>query len=141
MQENSTEINTPDRSKVLLVEDYAANVLVATTFLDYFGYAYDLAKNGMEAIEKVKTGDYVAVLMDVQMHGMNGFDATRLIREYEQRTGKPRVHIIGMTAHALAGDSERCLATGMDDYLSKPFNPDVLSRKLAVASALAKNAA
>ena len=141
MQENPAQIDAPDCPKVLLVEDYAANILVATTFLEYFGYAYDLAKNGMEAIEKVKTGDYVAVLMDVQMHGMNGFDATRLIRDYEQQTGKPRVHIIGMTAHALAGDSERCLATGMDDYLSKPFNSEVLSRKLAVASALPKNAA
>ena len=122
-----------DQPRVLLVEDYAANILVATTFLDHFGYAYDLAKNGREAVEKARTGNYVAVLMDVQMYGMNGFEATRLIREYEKQAGKPRMLIIGMTAHALAGDRERCLSTGMDDYISKPFNHETLRKKLACA--------
>ncbi len=115
---------------VLLVEDYPANILVATSFLENFGYRHDVATNGIAAIEKVKGNDYYAVLMDVQMHGINGFETTRLIREYEKQYAKVPLTIIGMTAHALAGDRERCLDAGMDDYISKPFNPDELKRKL-----------
>ncbi len=125
------------RPLVLLVEDYAPNVLVATTFLEQFGYAYDTASNGMEAVEKVKSGaPYVSVLMDVQMHGMNGLEATQLIREYETTHALPRLPIIGMTAHALAGDKEMCVAAGMDDYLPKPFNPNELLRKLTTHTAV-----
>ena len=119
------------QEKVLLVEDYEANILVATTYLEQFGYEYDLANDGLEAVEKFKVNRYGAILMDVQMHGMNGFDATALIRELEQQAGSKPTPIIGMTAHALAGDKERCLAAGMDDYLSKPFNPDELESKLS----------
>lgn len=117
--------------RVLLVEDYAANVLVAGSYLELFGYAYDVADNGYDALEKAKNGKYLAILMDVQMHGMNGFETTKLIRTYEEQTGKIRTPIIGLTAHALMGDRERCLSIGMDDYMSKPFNPDDLERKLA----------
>ncbi len=118
------------RPHVLLVEDYAANVLVATTFLEGFGYQCDVASNGIEAIEMARTGNYFAILMDVQMHGMNGFEATSLIREYEKQQGLTPIPIIGMTAHALAGDRERCLSAGMSDYIAKPFNPDELKEKL-----------
>ncbi|MFT3998027.1 MAG: PAS domain S-box protein [Asticcacaulis sp.] len=114
------------RPTVLVVEDYEPNVLVASAFLDEFGYAVDTAENGLEAFEKVTSVDYAAVLMDVQMHGMNGLDATQNIRAYEAQHNRPRVPIIGMTAHALAGDRERCLAAGMDDYVPKPFNPELL---------------
>ncbi len=117
--------------RVLLVEDYAPNVLVATTFLESFGYAWDVATNGMEAIERIRDNSYVVALMDVQMHGMNGLEATTLIREAEKKNGSPRLPIIGMTAHALTGDRERCLAAGMDDYIAKPFNPEELKEKLA----------
>ena len=117
--------------RILLVEDYAANVLVAGSYLELFGYSYDVADNGYEAIEKAKTGNYLAILMDVQMHGINGFETTRLIRMHEKQTGKPATPIIGMTAHALVGDKERCIAAGMDDYLSKPYNPAELKQKLA----------
>lgn len=119
-------------AKVLLVEDYEANVLVATTYLDMFGYACDVAKNGLEAIEKFKSENYIAVLMDVQMNGMNGFEATRIIREIEAANNLARTTIIGMTAHALAGDREKCLNAGMDDYLPKPFNPDDFQEKLEI---------
>jgi CheY-like chemotaxis protein len=106
---------------ILLVEDYPANVLVATSYLELFGYSYDVASDGLEAVRKATTCRYDAILMDVQMEGINGFEATGQIREHEQKMGKYRVPIIGMTAHALAGDSERCIASGMDAYLSKPF--------------------
>jgi PAS domain S-box-containing protein len=118
------------RPHVLLVEDYEPNILVATTFLEDFGYYVDVANNGMEAFEAVQKRDYVAVLMDVQMHGMNGLDATRRIREWEEAENRTRMRIIGMTAHALAGDRERCLAVGMDDYIPKPFRPEELRRKI-----------
>ncbi|MES2208019.1 MAG: ATP-binding protein [Pseudomonadota bacterium] len=117
--------------RILLVEDYAPNVLVAGTYLEMFGYRYDVIDNGHEAVEMAKNGCYLAILMDVQMHGINGFEATKLIRLHEKENGLPRVLIIGMTAHALTGDRERCLVADMDDYFSKPFNPDDLEKKLA----------
>ena len=118
------------RPHVLLVEDYDPNILVASTFLEDFGYHVDVANNGLEAFEAVQKRDYIAVLMDVQMHGMNGLDATRRIREWEESENRSRMRIIGMTAHALAGDRERCLAVGMDDYIPKPFRPEELRRKI-----------
>lgn len=118
------------RPKLLLVEDYEPNVLVATILLENYGYIVEEAANGIEAVEKAKSRDYAAILMDVQMYGMNGLDATSLIREHEQKAGLPRVPIIGMTAHALAGDRERCLAAGMDDYVSKPFVAEELNLKI-----------
>ncbi|MDC7683602.1 ATP-binding protein [Asticcacaulis sp. BYS171W] len=115
---------------VLLVEDYEPNILVASTFLESFGYRVEVARNGLEAFEKSKNGTYIVALMDVQMPGLNGLDATRMIRAYEAQTGRAHLPIIGITAHALAGDRERCLAVGMDDYLPKPFNPDELQEKI-----------
>ncbi len=115
---------------VLLVEDYEPNVMVAKSFIEVFGYRCDVASSGVEAVEKVKSGPYAAVLMDVQMHQMNGLEATRLIRAHEKQSGKKSVPIIGMTAHVMPGDRERCLGAGMDDYISKPFNPDELQKIL-----------
>jgi CheY-like chemotaxis protein len=124
-------ISEQAQERVLLVEDYPANVLVASLFLEQFGYAYDVASNGQEAVDKVKAGgSYVAILMDVQMHGMNGLEATEIIRGLEKNSSVRPAWIIGMTAHALAGDRERCLNVGMNDYISKPFNPDELLEKL-----------
>lgn len=116
--------------KVLIVEDYKPNILVATSYLEEFGYVWDIAMSGLEALDKTGMQKYSAILMDVQMQGMNGFQATSAIRENEKKTGLQRTPIIGMTAHALAGDKEKCLESGMDDYLSKPFNPDALREKL-----------
>ena len=126
------EEKRPDSAhRILLVEDYPANVLVAGSYLELFGYDYDVVDNGYEAVEKAKTHNYLAVLMDVQMPGVNGFEATKLIRAHEKKEGRRHMPIIGMTAHALAGDRERCIAAEMDDYLSKPYNPDELEKKLA----------
>jgi PAS domain S-box-containing protein len=122
-------IETQAKPRILLVEDYAPNVLVTGTFLEEFGYEYDVASDGNEALEKTKDKNYAAVLMDVQMHGMNGLEATAAIRKREEG-GTRRIPIIGMTAHALSGDRERCLKAGMDEYLSKPFNPDHLEKLL-----------
>lgn len=123
---HATPSTTAIKPTVLLVEDYAPNVMVATTYLELFGYDWDVASDGFEAIDKCKSGDYVAVLMDVQMAGLDGLNATQMIRAYESANGKRHLPIIGVTAHALAGDRERCLAAGMDGYASKPFNPDDL---------------
>lgn len=120
-------INKP---RILLVEDNPANVLVATLFLDQFGYEYDVASNGEEAVDKSAKQNFSIILMDVQMHGMNGFDATRKIRDREAEGTLPRIPIIGMTAHAFVGDRERCLQAGMDDYLTKPFVPEDFQDKL-----------
>lgn len=119
--------------RILLVEDYPANVLVATTLLEDFGYAYEVATSGEEAISKIKSGDFHAALMDVELgSAMCGFEATRLVRVWESEQQRVRqLPIIAMTAHALAGDRERCLEAGMDDYISKPFDADELREKLA----------
>lgn len=117
--------------KILIVEDYAPNVLVAGSFLEDFGYHFDVATSGREAIDKIKDEDYKAVLMDVQMPGLNGLEATQAIRSYENLLGKSPLYIIGVTAHAMPGDRERCLDAGMNDYISKPFSPSELKRKLA----------
>jgi PAS domain S-box-containing protein len=124
---------SPDASQplLLLVDDYEPNLFVARSFLEQFGYRVATATNGREALSMIANHDYAAVLMDVQMHEMNGLEATRRLREREIREGGPRLPVLGMTAHALAGDKERCLAAGMDDYIPKPFDPDELRGKLA----------
>ncbi|MDX2027223.1 MAG: ATP-binding protein [Alphaproteobacteria bacterium] len=116
---------------VLVVEDYAANVMVVTMMLENLGYSFDVANCGTEALEKVqaRSQPYTAILMDVQMHDMDGYETTRRIRAMEKEKGF-RHFIVGVTAHALAGDREKCLEAGMDDYMSKPINPDLLAERL-----------
>ena len=116
---------------ILVVEDYSANIMVATLMLEHLGYTVDVAKSGTEALKKVREREepYVAILMDVQMHGMDGFETTRRVREVEKEKGLQHF-IIGVTAHALAGDREKCIEAGMDDYMSKPINPDILEQIL-----------
>ena len=116
--------------KVLLVEDFEPNAIIAGRYLRIFGYTYDVAFNGAEAVEKAKAERYAAILMDVQMPELNGFEATRLIRIHERGTDTARTPIIAMTAHVMAGDRERCLEADMDDYLPKPFNAVELREKL-----------
>ncbi len=131
-QTRKKQISRPGQKPcILIVDDYPPNVLVAAAFLEQFDCEHDVALDGNEALKKVQHNFYDAVMMDVQMHGLNGFDTTRLIRKHESETGKKPLLVIGVTAHALAGDRERCLAAGMDDYLSKPFQPDDLMEKLS----------
>jgi CheY-like chemotaxis protein len=106
--------------RILLVEDNPANRKVATYLLQGRGHTVECAENGREAIRLVEQNRYDAVLMDVQMPGMDGLEATAMIRQRE--TAGRRVPIIAMTAHAMKGDRERCLAAGMDGYVSKPID-------------------
>ncbi len=115
---------------VLLVEDHSPNVLVATTFIEQFGYKWELATTGIEAVEMAREKNYGVILMDIQMPIMSGLEATNQIRINEMKKLGVRTPIIGMTAHALAGDRERCLQAGMDDYISKPFDPQNLKAKI-----------
>ncbi len=126
----NNNVEKQDLGRILLVEDYDPNVLVAGTFLEEFGYSFDVASDGLEAVQKFKDENYVAVLMDVQMPKMNGFEATRSIRNMEIENKRMPLPIIGMTAHALKGDRERCLESGMNDYICKPFSADELKNKL-----------
>lgn len=120
---------------VLIVEDHAPNVLVVASYLEQWGYRHDLARTGVEAVEKIISGNkYMAILMDIQMQGMSGLEATRIIRQYERNALFDSVPIIGMTAHAVLGDREKCLYAGMTDYISKPFNPADLQAKLTAIS-------
>ncbi|MDH5429301.1 MAG: response regulator, partial [Nitrospirota bacterium] len=142
------------REKILVADDHAINQQLIVLLLERLGYGSEVVSNGQEAVQAVSTGSYALVLMDCQMPEMDGFEATRKIREAEtvkhkalgekdetRNTQSPdalpltpydalRVPIVALTANAMPGDRERCLAAGMDDYLSKPIRPEELSRVL-----------
>lgn len=111
------------KPRVLLVDDNEFNIMIAGTYLENFGLEYDVAKSGHEALERIRHMQYMAILMDIQMPVMDGMETSLHIREYEAITGRERQPIIALTAHPLSGDREACEASGMDDYISKPFNP------------------
>jgi signal transduction histidine kinase/DNA-binding response OmpR family regulator len=118
----------PDRRlRVLLAEDNVVNQRLAATLLERRGHKVTVVSNGREALDAIERNAFDAVLMDVQMPEMGGFEATAAIREREQPTGG-HVPIIAMTAHAMKGDRERCLSAGMDDYLTKPLDSRTLCR-------------
>ncbi|MEO5772137.1 MAG: response regulator, partial [Burkholderiaceae bacterium] len=113
---------------VLLAEDNDVNQLVATLMLESHGLQVDLAADGLAAVTAAARTRYALVLMDCQMPGMDGFAATAAIRADEQAAD--RCVIVALTAHAMDGDRERCLAAGMDDYLTKPLMREDLVRIL-----------
>lgn len=115
---------------VLLVEDNEVNRKVAVRLLERIGCRVDIAIDGVEALQKTEQQDYDIVFMDVYMPRMDGYEATRRIREREKGSSKHQV-IIAMTANAMEGDREQCLQAGMDDYLSKPFKESDLRAMLA----------
>jgi CheY-like chemotaxis protein len=121
--------------RILLAEDNAVNRKLALRLLERIGQRADVAEDGQAAVEALQGGDYDLVLMDVQMPRLDGLEATRRIRElWPDR----RHRIVGLTANAMAGDREACLAAGMDDYVSKPIRPDELARAVSAAVAGAR---
>jgi two-component system sensor histidine kinase/response regulator len=117
----------PARGRVLVVEDNEVNQLVAREMVARLGYQADVVADGAEAVSATAIRSYAAVLMDCHMPVMDGFEATRAIRRGE---GSGHLSIIAMTAGALDEDRQRCLAAGMDDYLTKPVDLAALEATL-----------
>ena len=117
--------------RVLLAEDNATNQKLALALLSRMGYRADVAANGVEALEALKRQPYDVVLMDVQMPEMDGLEATRRI--VAAAGARPR--IVAMTANAMQGDREACLAAGMDDYITKPIRVEALVAALTQSRA------
>ena len=116
--------------RVLVVEDNPVNQAVVKKMLEKAGLSPVTSNDGVEAMEALRAEQFDVVLMDCQMPRMDGYEATEAIREREQNQGLMRTPVIAMTANAMAGDRERCLAVGMDDYLSKPVKPAQLENML-----------
>ena len=137
-----TPRETPCSLQILLAEDNAVNQLLVVRLLEKWGHKVAIASNGRKALDALNRESYDLVLMDVQMPEMNGWEATRAIREMERETGK-HIPIIAMTAHAMKGDDEKCFASGMDDYLAKPIRTaeliaildQIANRKVALRAA------
>lgn len=129
----SCGIIPPDKVRILVAEDHPMNQLFIRKLLNSFGIAtFDLAKNGVQALESVQNADtpYDIVLMDCHMPEMNGYDATEAIRKHEVESGHTSA-IIAMTADAMVGARERCIRAGMDEYISKPIDQDLLKQLLS----------
>ena len=124
--------------RILVAEDNAVNQKLASRLLERRGHCVTVTVNGLEALAAVEQEDFDAVLMDVQMPEMDGFEATAAIRTREERTGR-HLTIIAMTAHAMQGDQERCLAAGMDAYIAKPIKAQELYSLLAGLSGPTRN--
>jgi PAS domain S-box-containing protein len=120
--------NPPEGSLILVVEDDAANRMLAGRMIEHLGFRVEFATNGQEAVGAFSPGKYAAILMDMQMPVMDGMEATRRIREIESGNRTP---IIALTANVMPGDREICLEGGMDEFLTKPFKLGDLERMLA----------
>jgi osomolarity two-component system sensor histidine kinase NIK1 len=118
-----------DHSKsfnILLAEDNTVNQKLAVRILEKYHHRVTVANNGLEAVQHIQKKRFDCVLMDVQMPVMGGFEATAEIRKWERENGVPSTPVIALTAHAMVGDREKCLAAQMDDYLSKPLRQNQL---------------
>ncbi len=119
-----------NETKILIVEDYEGNIVVLSHIIEDLSFDYNVARNGIEAVSMWEDNHYDLILMDVQMPEMDGFAATSKIREQESEKEIARTPIIGMTAHALVGDKDKCIAAGMDSYLPKPLVEADLKREM-----------
>jgi len=116
--------------RVLVVDDSPVNTRIAALQLERLGYSPEIAQNGREALAKTAEGEYAALLLDIQMPGLDGYSVARAIREHEKSQGRSRLPIIALTANVLDGEAERCQDAGMDDYMPKPMSIDRLARTL-----------
>jgi len=128
-EEENTDIKLSGH--ILVVEDYEANRMFVSILLENAGLTYDMANDGLEAIEKFKSNKYDLILMDENMPNMGGMEATKVILKLEKEQNLKHTPIISLTANALQGDKERFLQAGFDDYLSKPIEPNILIPTIA----------
>jgi CheY-like chemotaxis protein/HPt (histidine-containing phosphotransfer) domain-containing protein len=124
------EVNARRAARVLVAEDNKVNQMVAVRMLEKLRVQVDVAVNGLAAAEACQRTSYDMVLMDCQMPEMDGFEATRLILDSESARGGVHIPIAAVTANAMQGDREKCLAAGMDDYIAKPFKLDQIRKLL-----------
>jgi PAS domain S-box-containing protein len=121
----------PPMLRLLVAEDNRANQLVARMLLGKMGYTVEVAETGREALDRLAHGRFDAILMDCQMPEMDGYETTRRIRQGDAGRDNAHLPIVALTAYAMKGDRERCLAAGMDDYVTKPLNIDELRAALS----------
>lgn len=126
-------------TRILLAEDNQINVLLARQFLKQWDVECDIAENGVLAVQLAQTNDYDLILMDLQMPDMDGYTATEEIRKLEPASKYKKLPIIALTASAMLDNKDKAFVVGMDDYVSKPFNPDELYRKIAYYSKMSKS--
>jgi len=122
--------NPKFNAKILLVEDNEVNIQFAKSALEYFSCHVDVARNGYEALEAYSSNNYDLIFMDCQMPEMDGYEAAKRIKEMQKRGDGAPIPIIALTAHALSGDKDKAMASGMDDYLCKPFKLDEMEAML-----------
>jgi len=127
ISDKSQELKSINGARVLLVEDNSINQQVATELLEQAGFVVTVANNGREAVQAVNKSEFDLVLMDIQMPEMDGYEATQTIREESRFDSLP---IVALTAHAMAGENEKCFKIGMNDYLSKPIKTEDLYKVL-----------
>jgi CheY-like chemotaxis protein len=130
---NTAKITPSPCGRILVAEDTKDNQILAEIIIRKMGLEVVIAENGKEAVEKIKSENFDAIIMDIQMPVMNGYEATRAIRKMGVQ-----IPVIALTAHALKGDREKCLAAGCDEYLSKPIIPqrliDIIQQYLPMTS-------
>ena len=134
LDDNEHQLTWPKETRILLVEDNMTNQIVANGILETFGLQADTANDGEEALhalrESLKTQRYNLVLMDCQMPVLDGYETTAAIRLGKAGEENSKISIVAMTANAMKGDKEKCIASGMDEYLAKPINPEALKEML-----------
>ena len=127
--------NNNSENRILVVDDNEANLLVATATLEHLGHEYDVAKDGITAVELFANKKYKVVLMDMQMPEMSGYEAIQQIHAYELRKDLPRTPVVIITANANFMEKSNNLSSSMDGYIIKPYQPEELSEAIKHSSA------